>query len=246
MAAAAGDEQGHQPRAGPPGVDRGARLRYRRAPRRAIDEAGSDVQAWFHRQVDRACAGEAVCRPALSARRAAGLPRAARTRRALCGVHDGACRVERRPIPELDGGDGRFADAHPLNPNPPHSWSTGTSPAVNSHYLRILKANPAIKGKNYNFTTQETDLTAEARQAVAKRVDYVTVGPLEDKTCGGTPAAKVGAKLDATLRLLTHGLPSARLFVTSTRDVARLLQVLGQDKSLQGITVCSTVVSCGE
>jgi hypothetical protein len=80
----------------------------------------------------------------------------------------------------------------PLNPNPPHSWSTGTSPALNSHYRRILAANPAINGKNYNFTPLEIDLTAQARKAVAKRVDYVTIGPIEDNTCEGMPSATVG------------------------------------------------------
>jgi hypothetical protein len=130
----------------------------------------------------------------------------------------------------------------PTAANPPDSWSTGTNPAVNSHYLRILAANPAIKGKNYNFTTLEIDLTAEAREAVAKRVDYVTVGPIENDTCNGTSAAMVAAKLDGTLRVLTAGLPNARVLVTSTRDIARLIGVLDQDKSLRGFTVCQTQV----
>jgi hypothetical protein len=135
-----------------------------------------------------------------------------------------------------------LASDEPLNPNPPHSWSTGTNPAVNSHYLRILAANPAIKGKNYNFTPQEIDLTAQARQAVAKRVDYVTIGPTEDDTCDGMSAAKVGAKLDRTLRILTGGLPNARVLVTSTRDVARVLHVLDRDEGLRGFPFCQTQV----
>ena len=38
----------------------------------------------------------------------------------------------------------------PFIDNPAGSWSTGTNTFVNSHYLRLLKVNPAIKGKNYN------------------------------------------------------------------------------------------------
>lgn len=131
----------------------------------------------------------------------------------------------------------------PLLANPPDSWSTGTNPAVNSHYLRILAANPAIKGKIYNFTGQEIDLTAEAKEAVAKHVDYVTIGPIEDDTCQGTASpAKVAAKLEATLRILTAGLPNARVLVTSTRDVARLIRVLDQNHDLRGFPVCGTQV----
>jgi hypothetical protein len=132
---------------------------------------------------------------------------------------------------------------NPLDPNPPDSWSTGTNRAVHSHYLRILAANPAVKGKVYNFTGQEIDLTAEAREAVAKRVDYVTIGPIEDKTCQGTASvAKVAAKLDGTLRVLAAGLPNTRVLVTSTRDVARLIHVLDQDRDLRGFPVCQLQV----
>ena len=37
---------------------------------------------------------------------------------------------------------------------PRDSWSTGWNPAVDSHYLRILAANPAIRGRNYNIADQ--------------------------------------------------------------------------------------------
>jgi hypothetical protein len=130
----------------------------------------------------------------------------------------------------------------PTNPNPPDSWSTGTNPAVDSHYLRILAANPAIKGKNYNFSTQEIDVAAEARQAVARRVEYVTVAAPEFDLCGGASAAQVGARLAAALRILAAGLPNARVLVTSARDAARLLRVLNQNTDLRGITVCGTQV----
>jgi hypothetical protein len=129
--------------------------------------------------------------------------------------------------------------------HPPNSWSTGANPAVNSHYLRILAANPAIKGKSYDFTTQDIDLRAEAREAVAKSVDYVTIGPIEDDTCNGISAAKVAAKLDGALRLITARLPSARVLVVSTRDIARLIGVLDQDQGLRGFTVCQTQVGAG-
>ena len=131
---------------------------------------------------------------------------------------------------------------NPLLRNPPDSWSTGANPAVDSHYLRLLAANPTITGHSYNFTTDETELTAEVKKAVAKRVDYVTIGPVEDTTCEGTPPAKVGTNLDGALRILTAGLPNARVLVTSTRDMARLLHVLDQNRDLRGFPICGTQV----
>ncbi len=38
----------------------------------------------------------------------------------------------------------------PWTDNPAGSWSTGTDPSVNSHYLRLLALNPRIRGHNYN------------------------------------------------------------------------------------------------
>ena len=63
----------------------------------------------------------------------------------------------------------------PLTPYTTDSWATGTNPAVNSHYLRILVANPAIKGKNYNFTTLEADLTVKGTTASMPMRANVTV-----------------------------------------------------------------------
>ena len=39
-----------------------------------------------------------------------------------------------------------------------YSWSTGTTRSVQSHYLRILAANPAIKGKAYNLAVGGRDV----------------------------------------------------------------------------------------
>jgi lysophospholipase L1-like esterase len=123
------------------------------------------------------------------------------------------------------------------------SWATGTNPAVNSQYLRILAANPAIKGKSYNLAEGgAVDLRPQAKQAVAKRVNYVTILVGEIDTCRGTATAKIGSMLDSTLRILTSGLPKAHVFVASTRDLARQIRVLGQNKDLRGFAICGTQV----
>src|SRR5947208_15238124 len=61
---------------------------------------------------------------------------------------------------------------------PQNSWSTGSSSAVNSHYRRILAANAAISGKNYNDAqtgAKMAGLNGQVGAAVAQQVDYVTV-----------------------------------------------------------------------
>src|SRR6059058_2275961 len=47
---------------------------------------------------------------------------------------------------------------------PRNSWSTGSSSAVNSHYLRILAANPAISGRNFNDAKTGARMNALAGQ----------------------------------------------------------------------------------
>src|SRR6187431_2006879 len=61
---------------------------------------------------------------------------------------------------------------------PQNSWSTGTSSTVNGHYRRILAANPAISGRNYNDAktgARMNGLLAQVQAAVSQRAEYVTV-----------------------------------------------------------------------
>src|SRR5262245_28317234 len=53
------------------------------------------------------------------------------------------------------------------------SWTTGTTPVVKSHYLRLLLANPQIKGKAYNLAESGAtfaEMKAQARKAIARHV----------------------------------------------------------------------------
>jgi hypothetical protein len=131
------------------------------------------------------------------------------------------------------------------DPNGVDSWSTGTSRAVNSHYLRILAANPAIKGKNYNFARAgfHIDLKPQAKRAVAKRVEYVTIMTGLDEACDATPPAEFAAQFDGVLRTLATGLPKVHIFVGSVWNGARLVQLL--DKSLAGAMVCNLPAGVG-
>jgi lysophospholipase L1-like esterase len=113
---------------------------------------------------------------------------------------------------------------------PSASWSTGTNTTVNSHYRRILAANPAIAGRNYNFAVtgaDMADLNGQAQRVVAQSVEYVTILMGANDVCasseaGMTPVATFRAQFEQAMTTLTTGLPGARVFVASIPDVHRL------------------------
>jgi lysophospholipase L1-like esterase len=124
---------------------------------------------------------------------------------------------------------------------PANSWSTGTNTAVNSLYSRILVANPAISGKNYNDAktgAKMIDLAGQATTAVSQGVQYVTIMMGANDVCtstvaGMTPtgsatnpaAGTVAGQLDSALSTISTGLPDARILVTSIPNVYHLWQI---------------------
>ena len=61
---------------------------------------------------------------------------------------------------------------------PANSWSTGTNSTVNSQYRRILAANAAISGRNYNDAktgARMLDLNGQLQTAVTQGAQYVTI-----------------------------------------------------------------------
>jgi hypothetical protein len=105
-----------------------------------------------------------------------------------------------------------------------NSWATGSNPAVQSIYLRILSRNPAIKGHNFNLArdgSDVADLVRQAREAVALPTppELVLVQTVDnDKRCDGTDPKNYkpyAATLSRALRTLTQGLPRAQIFIVS-------------------------------
>ena len=121
--------------------------------------------------------------------------------------------------------------ARPMQPAPENSWATGTNPAVQSIYERILAVNPAIKAHNVNLSTgvnalelagHELDNFAdEVHKALQLKVkpDLVLVQVIDRPLkCDGTTERDIagyGAKFGASLEALAQGLPNAKIFVIS-------------------------------
>jgi hypothetical protein len=104
-----------------------------------------------------------------------------------------------------------------------NSWATGTNPAVNSLYLRLLSVHPQIKGHNVNLArggATVDDLVGQAQDAVTQKpTDPLVVIQIMDNdiVCPATSSdyTTFESTFVSALRALDEGLPSSRLFVVS-------------------------------
>ncbi|GAA5058989.1 SGNH/GDSL hydrolase family protein [Thermocatellispora tengchongensis] len=118
------------------------------------------------------------------------------------------------------------------------SWSAGDNSTVNSHYLR-LRGGSRESGRNLNFAVPgatSADLAGQARQAVRKGVEYVTILIGAQDACvrdekNMTPVATYRRNIGAALDVLREASPPVRVFVASIPDIKRLWSV-GKDSTL--------------
>jgi lysophospholipase L1-like esterase len=124
---------------------------------------------------------------------------------------------------------------------PQYSWSTGYSSTVNSHYRRILSANPAIQGAEYNYAktgAKMADLDGQMVAAAAQRVEYVTVLMGANDVCGSSAANMTSNSLfEGQFRQALADFflanPSAKVYVSSLPDIYQLWSVLHTSRSAQ-------------
>jgi lysophospholipase L1-like esterase len=143
----------------------------------------------------------------------------------------------------------------PWTDNPAGSWSTGTDPSVNSHYLRLLALNPKIRGKNYNDARSGAkmgELASQMGAVVAQRADYVTVEMGGNDVCASTETAMTSvadyrAQFRAGLDRVTIGLPNVKVFVASVPNIYHLWQLYHDDLFAQvawaTLGVCQTMLA---
>ncbi|MDG6101950.1 SGNH/GDSL hydrolase family protein [Dactylosporangium aurantiacum] len=121
---------------------------------------------------------------------------------------------------------------------PSRSFSTGSTTAVNSHYLRIRAKNPAIDGHAFNDArsgAKVADMPGQAATVVSQRAAYVTILIGANDACTSSEAAMTSVaafrgSLDSALGTLKAGLPDAKVLLVSIPDLKRLWQV-GKDSS---------------
>jgi hypothetical protein len=111
---------------------------------------------------------------------------------------------------------------HSFQDAPENSWATGTNPAVNSVYTRLLALNPAISGHATNLAQDGATLSefaGQVRRAIALNTApglvIVQIGN-DDMKCDGQDATRLGSfrtTFAASLQQLASAFPEARIFV---------------------------------
>jgi len=141
--------------------------------------------------------------------------------------------------------------AHPFQAAQENSWATGTNPAVQSIYSRLLAVNPGIRGHNANLSVTGNALenagheldafAAEVHQALKLKPQLVLVQVIDRALkCDGTTErnfADYGAQFGDLLNTLAQGLPNAQILVISQwasfASYVKYLQGLDEGKRLK-------------
>jgi lysophospholipase L1-like esterase len=119
-----------------------------------------------------------------------------------------------------------------------YSWSTGTNTTVNSMYLRFLKQNRSIKGKNYNYGVVGAKMAGLSTQVgkVASNIEYVTILIGANDVCTSSEASMTSVEMfrsqfASAMNSLKLRAPNARVFVVSIPNVHNLWAVLKNNSS---------------
>ena len=123
---------------------------------------------------------------------------------------------------------------HALQEVPAESWSTGSDPAVRSHYDRLVAAHPALAGRVFNLARSGApmaELDGQLEAAAAQRVEYVTVLMGANDLCAPTvaamtPTATFETELARALSDFFAADPGGRVFVASIPDLYQLWDML--------------------
>jgi lysophospholipase L1-like esterase len=113
------------------------------------------------------------------------------------------------------------------------SWVTGTDPAVQSHYQRLVARNPALSGRAFNEAkvgATSADLPRQAASVATRRPDYVTILIGANDACAVSESAMTSravfrARIDQALTTIYRARPDSKVFVASIPDIYRLWQV---------------------
>jgi len=142
-----------------------------------------------------------------------------------------------------------------LRDSPEYSWSSGASPNVSSHYLRLLAKNGKIADHAYNVArsgAKMAELESQLAVAAGYRVDYVTVLMGANDLCTSsrwtmTPTDVFAAQFNQALTSFFAANPSGRVFVASIPNLYRLWSVLHTNIFAQAVWdsfgICPSMLS---
>jgi lysophospholipase L1-like esterase len=156
-----------------------------------------------------------------------------------CGPGDGGS--EEPPTGDLPASMGAIGDSLTLawasclapTPCPRNSFTTGDGTQVNSHYKRLLAANPAIRGHHTNWArggVTSADLERQANLAARAKVAYLTFQIGANDACRPsidqmTDPGTFRAAVDEALGIIKRGSPDTRILVITIPDIYRLWEI---------------------
>ncbi|HET7568066.1 MAG TPA: hypothetical protein VFJ91_08760 [Gaiellaceae bacterium] len=118
---------------------------------------------------------------------------------------------------------------------PANDWVTGTNPAIQSHYLRILAENPAIRGHAYRKAQDGAGMVDFAGQVdeLPRGVGYIVEALGADDMCTGEPLAKFRRNALLGMRELARTQPDARVLMVGIGGIEAIWNAAGPDPVLR-------------
>jgi lysophospholipase L1-like esterase len=140
---------------------------------------------------------------------------------------------------------------NPRGTNAQYAWSTGTDPAVYSHYQRLvtLHGRPPTAALNAAAPgADSSDLASQFAQVAAFGADYVTVLIGGNDICWNpTPIDIFRQRVEAAFATYFTAAPGARVFVSSIPNIYRLWSVLRNNPFAQltwnAFNICPEMLS---
>lgn len=140
---------------------------------------------------------------------------------------------------------------------PAQSWSTGDGGAdgIRTHYERLLRLQPALRGNAFNNSVsgaRVSDLPRQAAVAASQRAGYVTILMGANDLCTPslqtmTPVADFRAKVYESLAVLNQMRPRPQVFISSIPNIYQLWSVLHTDPAAQQVwssfAICQSMLS---
>lgn len=133
---------------------------------------------------------------------------------------------------------------------PQNSWSTGSNPAVHSHFLRLRAIREGkVKIRRFNLASSGfatmADFASQATEAVRDKAAYATVELGENDLCSGTKPAVFRGELERGLNVLSRGRIPVKVLLLSIENEAAHWRALRHDPKAAIALRAGATLDCG-
>jgi lysophospholipase L1-like esterase len=128
-----------------------------------------------------------------------------------------------------------------------NSWSTGTNPAVDSQFQRIVAIDPGRHPVAFNDArsgARATDLLGQAETAAAQNAGYVTIEIGGNDACGSTATPTFHEQVETALKYLVKADPKVYIEMLSIPDINQLHTLFTNPPDPNALTRWSALNVC--